>query len=240
MTLDRGSVVVRRQFQRDDLLSRVWVGHVAADDEHGLWVWVADGSVFLDIGAADGRTFREVPFGEWRLTDKALIEHRWRGEMLMFHPPGEAYSLWFFFGGGADRGAGGEAGRGAGGGADPAGRLRSWYVNLEEPAVRWHDSTSAGIDTIDHDLDLVVAPDRTWRWKDEDEFADHLAHPDTYWVDDPAAVWAEGERVVKLIQAGEFPFDGSRTDFRPDPMWTVPAELPPDWNRPRARPLQRL
>ena len=38
-----------------------------------------------------------------------------------------------------------------------------------------------------------------------------------YWVDDEAAVWAEGRRVVELIEAGAFPFDGTRTDFRPDP-----------------------
>jgi predicted RNA-binding protein associated with RNAse of E/G family len=227
MRLDPGRVVVRRQFQRDDLLSRLWVGHVAADDERGLWVWVANGSAYLDIGAADGRTFREVSFGEWGRVDKALREYRWRGEMLVFHPPGEAYSLWFFFDpdGAPDGHPIEEAAR----------RFRSWYVNLEEPGVRWQDGMTAGIDTIDYDLDIVVAPDRTWRWKDEDEFAEHLAHPDTYWVDDAAAVWAEGERIVKLIQAGEFPFDGSHIDFRPDPTWTVPAVFPPGWDRSRAR-----
>jgi Protein of unknown function (DUF402) len=214
MRLPPGHIVVRRQFQRDDLLSRVWVGHVAADDEHGLWVWVADGSAFLDIGAADGRTFREVPFGEWRQVDKAMREDRWHGEMLMFHPPGEAYSLWFFF---------------------REARFAFWYVNLEEPATRWHDGTVAGIDTIDYDLDLVVQPDRTWRWKDEEEFAEHLAHPDTYWVRDEAAVWAEGRRIVELIEAGGFPFDHHRADFRPDPTWIVPTALPPGWDRQRAR-----
>src|SRR5882757_5413000 len=118
MRLVAGHPVVRRQFQRDDLLSRVWVGHVAADDERGLWIWVADGSPYLDIGAADGRTFREVPFGEWKGTDKALRENLWRNDMLMFHPPGEAYSLWFFF---------------------HRGQFAFWYVNLEQPASRWHD-----------------------------------------------------------------------------------------------------
>ena len=45
---------------------------------------------------------------------------------------------------------------------------------------------------------------------------------------------AEGQRVVKLISAGEFPFDGTRTDFRPDPSWTVSHPVP-GWDRPRAR-----
>ncbi len=41
----------------------------------------------------------------------------------------------------------------------------------------WPGSTS-----IDQDLDIVVAPDRTWQWKDEDEFAERLAVPEHYWV----------------------------------------------------------
>jgi hypothetical protein len=207
--------MVRRQFQRDDLLARVWVGHVAADDERGLWMWIAAGSAYVDVGAADGRRFREVPFADWGRTDKALHPYVWRGDRLMFHPPGEAYSVWFYF--------------------TEDVRFERWYVNLEDPAVRWDDGSLAGIDTIDHDLDIVVGPDRSWRWKDVDEFAAHLAHPDVYWVDDEAAVRAEGERVVKLIEAGAFPFDGTRTDFRPDPSWTVPTAMPAGFDRPRAR-----
>ena len=37
---------------------------------------------------------------------------------------------------------------------------------------------------------------------------------------------ADGPRVVKLIEAGEFPFDGTWTDFVPDPSWRVPIGLP--------------
>jgi hypothetical protein len=212
--LEPGRLFVRRQYMRDDLLSRVWVGRVAADDERGLWMWIAAGSPYVDIGAADGRRFREVAFGEWGRTDKALHPYVWHGDRLMFHPPGEAYSVWFRF---------------------TDGCFESWYVNLEDPAVRWDDGPLAGVDTVDHDLDIVVEPDRTWRWKDVEEFAAHLAHPDIYWVDDEAAVRAEGERVVKLIEEGAFPFDGTGTDFRPDPSWPVPITMPPGYDRPRAR-----
>ncbi len=45
-----GRVVLRRQFQRDNLLSRVWVGHVVADEAAGLWLWMATGSTYRDIG----------------------------------------------------------------------------------------------------------------------------------------------------------------------------------------------
>ncbi len=209
-----GRLVLRRHFMRDNILARVWAGRVAADDDTGLWLWIARNSVYRDIGAADGRTFREVPFGEWGRTDKALKALTWQGDVLMLHPRSGAYSLWFFF--------------------SQNGDFTGWYVNLEEPGTRWDDGAAAGIDTIDQDLDIVVAPDRSWRWKDEDEFADHLAHPDVYWVEDPESVWAEGKRVVGLIESATFPFDGTRCDFRPSLSWTVPTSLPKGWDRPRA------
>jgi len=208
-----GRVVVRRQFHRGQLIGRVWVGRVVADDARGLSLWIPDGAVYLDVGAADGRTFREVPFGEWPDTPKRLNQLRWRSSVLMVHPAEGDYSVWLFF--------------------DPSGAFRSWYVNLERPVVRWDDGGLAGLDTLDYDLDIVAAPDRTWRWKDEDEFAYHLAHPDVYWCADAEAVRAEGRRVTKLIEAGEYPFDDSWTGYRPDPAWGVPETMPGGWDRPR-------
>jgi hypothetical protein len=218
MVADRfayGRVVLRRHFMRDGLLSRVWAGRVVADEDDGLWLWVPSGSVYRDIAAGDGRDFRQVPFGDWLATPKVMRELRWRGNVLMFHPRGEAHAVFHFF--------------------SPELEFQSWYVNLEEPYRAWDDGEAAGIDTIDQDLDIVAAPDRSWRWKDEDEFLDHLAHPETYWVPDEAAVRAEGDRVVKLIEAGAHPFDGARTTFRPDPTWTVPDAMPTGWDRPSAR-----
>jgi len=209
-----GELVLRRHFQRD-LMSRVWVGRVAADDEHGLWMWVANRSVYRDIGAADGRHLRDIAdFTEWRDVPKAYDEHPWGGDALMLHPHDGDYSLWLFF--------------------DSTGGLLRWYVNLERPATRWRDEALCGVDTIDYDLDVIVAPDRTWQWKDEDEFASRLLHPQHYWVDDEAAVRAEGERLVKLAEAGEFPFDGTMTSYRPDLSWSVPVDMPDGWDRVRA------
>ena len=113
--------MLRRQFQRGDLLSRVWVGRVAADDERGLWLWIANGAPYLDVAAADGRSFREVPFGEWGVTAKAWRDKPWGSDVLMFHPPGGEYSVWFFF--------------------HPDGSFKDWYVNLElsQPPVGRRD-----------------------------------------------------------------------------------------------------
>lgn len=93
----------------------------------------------------------------------------------------------------------------------------------------------ACIDFSDQDLDIVVEVDRSWSWKDEDEFTERLGFPEQYWVADEAAVRAEGSGLVPLIEAGAFPFDGTWCDFRPDPQWTMPGTLPPGWDRPRAR-----
>jgi hypothetical protein len=243
-----GRLVVRRQFHRGEVLGRAWLGRVVADDERGLWLWIADGSPFADVRAADGRAFREVPFGEWGDTPQTLEERRWASDVLMFHPTaGEysasasartesqassaarrtEYSVWFFFW--------------------PDGTFRDWYVNLEQTGVRWDDATAdgsvtpsaaevlAGIDTVDYDLDIVAEPDRTWRWKDVEEFNHHLSHPKVYWCDDAEAVWEQGHRVVELIEAGVFPFDGTYTDYRPDPGWALSEALPAGYDRrPRA------
>jgi hypothetical protein len=39
--------------------------------------------------------------------------------------------------------------------------------------------------------------------------------------------------VGQLAEAGEFPFDGTWCDLRPDPSWP-PLWRPDDWDRPRA------
>jgi hypothetical protein len=196
-----------------------WVrpGRVVSDDDRGLLIWVARRSPVANEVAADGRPMRAMPFREWITLDYRLQPGSWDGPgVLKFLPAGAAYSVWWF----RDRRHDGFTG---------------WYVNLEEPARRWDDGVVAGVDIVDQDLDVVVRPDRSWRWKDEDELTERLAFPQHYWVADEAAVRAEGERVVKLVEAGVFPFDGTWCDFRPDPAWPVPAELPPGWDRPALR-----
>lgn len=209
-----GDLIVRRHFQHHRL-SRVWVGRVAAEDDLGTWMWVAKGTVHRDLGHADGRHLRQVPFADWPSVPKAYDERPWSGtDTLMLHPRTGDYSVWLFM--------------------EPGGGLRHWYVNLELPAIRWRVDGLAGLDTIDYDLDVVVQPDLTWAWKDEEEFIERLAYPDVYWVGDGEAVRAEGRRIAKLAEAGEFPFDGTMTDYRPDPSWPVETVLPAGWDRPRA------
>ncbi|MDG4829545.1 DUF402 domain-containing protein [Solwaraspora sp. WMMD1047] len=216
MRFERGRLIMHRNVRR----GRVgWVrpARVVSDDERGLAVWIDRGTPVASEVAADGRGIRSMPFAEWITLSYRLRVATWFGPpLLKFLPAGAAHSVWWF--------------------RDPeTDRFAHWYVNLEEPAVRWDDGPVAGVDIVDQDLDVVVGPDRRWRWKDEDEFAERLAHPEHYWVPDEAAVRAEGERVIKLAEAGEFPFDGTWRDFVPDPDWQPPAALPPGWDRPPAR-----
>jgi hypothetical protein len=213
--LSEGRTVLYRNFSAGRI-SAVRPCRVISDDERGLLLWLARGSAVAGLQAVDGRGIRDMPFAEWVTLDRHLVAGRWQGPgLLKFIPPDADHSVWFF--------------------RDDQGHFTNWYVNLEERAVRWDDGDLAGVDVTDQDLDIVAAPDRTWRWKDEDEFAERLALPDHYWVLDEAAVWAEGRRVIKLIEAGEFPFDGSWIDFQPDRSWPVPDIVPLGGERPNAR-----
>ncbi|HWS35993.1 MAG TPA: DUF402 domain-containing protein [Actinoplanes sp.] len=212
MRFAAGRLILHRDTHRGRI-AFVHPGRVVSDDERGLLVWVARSSPIAVERTLDGGGPRDLPFDEWMAAVKVPRPGQWNGPgVLRFFPPGENHSVWFF--------------------RDDAGVFTEYYVNLEESAIRWDDGGAAGVDVTDQDLDIVAKSDGTWVWKDEDEFAERLTRPDLYWVPDEAAVWAEGRRVITRIEAREFPFDGTWCDFRPDPAWETPTELPAGWDRP--------
>ena len=95
-------------------------------------------------------------------------------------------------------------------------------MNLQEPLRR----SRLGFDTRDQVLDIVVEPDLSWRWKDEDELA-HAVERRVFSSGEAGAIRAEGERVVRrlpeLVPTGW-------ENWQPDPGWDLPA-LPADWDR---------
>lgn len=208
-----GEIVVRRLFQHHRL-SRALLTTVVQHDDAGLLLWAAKGATAQDMVMADGRNLHGVPFKELIAAPRMLTPVTWKNDGLIWHPTDTPYAVKFFFG--------------------PTGEFTRWYVNLETPGVAWRDGPAAGIDTADWDLDVVVEPDRTWTLKDEDEMLDGVAHGRLYWGPDERTIRSAGERAVKLVEAGEFPFDGTWTGFRPDPAWPVPLDLPLRWDRPRA------
>jgi hypothetical protein len=210
-----GRLILHRNV-RNGRIGWVRPARVVSDDERGLLMWITRGTPVVNEVSGDGRGMRTMPFTEWITAGTSLKHGTWAGpSLLKFLPVGAHHSVWFF--------------------RDDEGRFSGWYVNLEEPFVRWDDGEAAGIDMVDQDLDIVVAPARTWVWKDEEEFAERLALPEHYWVADEAAVRAEGLRVIEDIEAGRFPFDGTWLDFVPPPHWAVPPDLPEGWDRPPVR-----
>lgn len=110
---------------------------------------VADDGTVLATVQRDGTpmTFHDHPWGPhpWGHLDA------WRGTtVLKLRRAGDWYSVWKFF---DDRG------------------FRSWYVNFEQPVAR----TADGIDVNDLQLDLVLDPDGSWRWKDVEDLGPCLA-----------------------------------------------------------------
>ena len=99
----------------------------------------------------------------------------------------------------------------------PTWEFLGWYGNLQEPLRR----TRIGFDSADQALDVQIAPDRTWRWKDEDEFAS-VQERGVISARDAVAIRDEGERVIAAVEANRWPFNASWEDWRPDPAWPIP------------------
>jgi hypothetical protein len=212
MTFETGRDVLYRDFRGDGRLVLVMPQRVVADDERGLLTWRPVGTPWLFRRTVDGRDRRAIPLDQCSSVEWRLAPMTWTGmPVLHLFRPGHAHSVWWMF--------------------NPDLTLNRWYVNLEAPPAYWTDGELAGVDTFDHALDIVVAPDRRWRWKDEEEFRERIGHP-AYWTAEQAAdIRAEGERVIAGVEAARFPFDGTWCDFRPDPAWPLPVLPATGWDR---------
>ncbi|MFD6420036.1 DUF402 domain-containing protein [Streptomyces sp. NPDC060194] len=179
---------------------------VVRDTEDVLAVWMAPGTTCVKPVIADGTPIQREPLATRYTRPRRVVRDRWYGTgILKLARPDEPWSVWLWW--------------------DHGWRFKNWYVNLEEPRTRW----SGGVDSEDHFLDIDVYPDRGWRWRDEDEFAqaqaDGLMGPEQ-----AARVRAAGRRAVAAIEAWAPPFGDGWERWRPDPHWPVPA-LPDDWDR---------
>jgi hypothetical protein len=154
---------------------------VVADDGSRLVLYLAPGAEGVWMGRGENGEYLE----RWARGD-APRAHVWQQHhVLSLTRRGDAHSLWLFW-------------------ADDW-TFRGWYVQLQKPIVE----TPSGIETMDHALDIVVAPNGTWRWKDEDDFAEAQALG-VLTPEEAAAVRAEGERVVAA-----HPWPTGWEDWRP-------------------------
>jgi len=106
----------------------------------------------------------------------------------------------------------------------PERHFLGWYGNLQAPLQR----TAIGFDSADHALDVQITHDRTWSWKDEDEFAS-VQHRGVFSLDEAVEIRAEGERVVAAVEANAWPFNAGWEQWRPDPTWPIPV-IPDGWD----------
>ena len=165
---------------------------------------VEDTDGLLALFIARGSTYRQ--WGVAEDGSRALVEGSWRRDVLRLMYPGASYSIWLFWE------------------HDPDRRFSAYYVNMEEPFRR----TAIGVDTNDHMLDIVVAPDLAWRWKD-DEVLDERIAQGVYSVEFVSELRREARAVVDRIERREPPFDGAWESWSPEPAWQAPV-LPGGWD----------
>ncbi len=130
--------------------------------------------------------------GEWELVD--AIWSRWNALFLV--QPDAWHATWVWW--------------------TPDWQFLGWYVNLQEPLIRTPD----GFEHRDLQLDLVVAPDRAWRWKDEVDL-DRSVETGVISAETAAKTRMEAERVIPLIEAGVHPFTTEMAGHRPLPEWPL-------------------
>jgi uncharacterized protein len=85
---------------------------------------------------------------------------------------------------------------------EPTGELRSYYCNVNVPP----SFDGRVLSYVDLDIDILVAPDLSFKIVDEDEFETNAAHFD-YPAEVRLAARAALREMVDLILARRFPFD---------------------------------
>lgn len=199
-----GQDVLYRFWRLDGSLSAVHPARVAESESDRLLCWVLPGTRIRITTSPDGRKPRDIPLAERFAGPRVPAWSTWRSHPTLRLVFAHRWSsVWWFF--------------------EPDGTFRNWYVNLEVPL----DADSGGINRVDGVLDVEVFPDRRWEWKDENEVEASVA-AGRFDYGQIELLRAEGKRLITLAEAGEFPFDGTYCDLRPDPQWplpVLPAEL---------------
>ena len=207
MPWDAGDVIVHQEVWLD----RVWAARplvVVEDAPDRLLLWLPVGTVRKvawtpphrpDPGERTARVVDLLGRGDW-----VHVDHVWDVSTLWILRPGDWHATWVSW--------------------LPSGEQLGWYVNLQRPFRR----TPIGIEAMDLMLDVVAEPDRTWAWKDEDEF-EQILERGIFDAATGEAVRAEARRVIDRLERGSAPFDEGWPQWRPDPSWPTPA-LPAGWD----------
>ena len=130
----------------------------------------------------------------------------WEGHgVLMLQRPRDSYAVWHFWHG-------------------PDRAFKGWYLNLQEPFRR----TRVGYDTQDLELDIWVPVDAAWAFKDADVMEERIADG-RFTREQVAETLAEGDRIGRLLDAGERWWDEAWSRWEPPAGWIAPP-LPKGWD----------
>jgi hypothetical protein len=196
-----GDTVYQRFVRPDGSWWNLHPLRVLSDDGAALLGWLPVGTPTIRGVLADGRDLRAAPLQDRFRLPCTRIETPWTGTgTVRLIEEGVHSSVWWFF--------------------DAAGEFTGWYVNLEFPRGR----DGRCLDRVDGVLDVLIAPDGAAQFKDEDEAAAAVA-AGRFTDADLDRLRAEGERRIEQSRRGDFPFDGTFVDFRPNPGWPLP-QLP--------------
>lgn len=176
---------------------RVWAERpvrVVADDDI-IALWLPRGTHWRKPFTPDGGVIR-IPTGAWELGE--AIWHRF--DVLQLIPsagsaPHAAWAAW-----------------------NEDGDWAGWYINLQEPLRRVAD----GFEYLDLALDLLLLPDGTHRWKDEDELEEYVQRG-VLTRARATRVRAEAEMVLAEWLSGGGIFGEGWDRWRPDEVWPVPS-----------------
>ena len=105
-----------------------------------------------------------------------------------------------------------------------SGSLLCYYVDFRRPIRR----NGTCVDTLDLCLDIVVDPDGSWTWKDEEQLP-LIRSAGWFGADEETDLAEARTAAVAAIEERAFPFDGSLLSMQPAQV-TAPAVLPEDWD----------
>jgi hypothetical protein len=198
----RGDVVVYRGIDEHHRVVSAIPVRVVQDvaDLVALWLPLGTPTIKPELINREPGAPRHWTGGNWELTNG-----RWSSaELLILVRQGERRATWVRW----------SASR----------EFQGWAVNLQSRLFR----TRLGFDTLDHQLDIVVDPDRRWHFKDDDELtlAVELGRMSMEQAD---AVRREAAHAVKQIENNHSPFCDGWERWSPDPAWTVP-QLISNWD----------
>lgn len=200
---DVGQAIVRRDTFRGRV-SSAWQARVVHDtgDDLAWATWPGVEILASTTQIESVRTPRDSPrYHSLRETldgNKTLGTDILGATILGFQIPDSYFSVYLFF--------------------EADGLFRKWYVNFERPFQR----TAIGFDTRDLLLDLVVQPDLTHRWKDEEEY-DYGREIGLVDDTDHAEIEKAKHRVFALLDQRSGPFDEHWTSWKRDQSWTRPT-----------------